>query len=314
MDIKRVRAGIVSHKTHIVPSQAMSAAATEKVGVVTGANAGLGYQIARALYAQGMHVVVAGRNPARVSAAIDALSAEVRGPQTGVLEPGILDLACLDSVAEFSQAFSRRHDRIDLLINNAGVMVPPAGTTKDGFETQFGINFVGHFALTGHLYPALEATPGARVVTMSSIGHRGAAIDFDNLRLEKPYSQWREYGQSKLADLMFALELHERLRACGAQLASLGAHPGVSKTELTRNLGDIPAHVSFMSPEQGARSALVAALSTDAMSGQYWGPNGPEERAGDPGLAAVDPAALDAKVRARLWAWAEEATGVSYPR
>lgn len=286
---------------------------TNTVAVVTGANAGLGYQIARALYAQGAHVVAAGRNPARVSAAIDSITADVQGPQTGALEAGALDLSSLDSVAAFAAAVRDRHDRIDLLINNAGVMVPPAGTTADGFETQFGINFVGHFALTGRLYPLLEATQRARVVTMSSIAHRGSAIDFDNLRLEKPYSQWREYGQSKLADLMLALELHERLRASGAQLASLGAHPGVSKTELTRNLGDTPPGITFMTPEQGAKPALVAALSEDAKSGQYWGPDGPEERAGEPAQAHIDPAARDASVRARLWTWAEDATGVSFP-
>ena len=281
----------------------------DTVAIVTGANAGLGYQIARALYARGAHVVVAGRNPQRVSDAIDRLGSEA----AGTLEPGSLDLASLESVAAFARTVQDRHDRLDLLINNAGVMVPPAGTTADGFETQFGINFVGHFALTGHLYGLLEATAGARVVTMSSIAHRGAAIDFDNLRLEKPYAQWREYGQSKLADLMFALELHARLQARGAQLASLAAHPGVSKTELTRNLGDAPAHVRFMSPEQGAQPALVAALSDEARSGQYWGPDGPEERSGDPALAVIDPAARDTAVRERLWAWAEQATGVSFP-
>ena len=232
----------------------------------------------------------------------------------GVAEAGILDLASLKAVRTFADEVLERHDRLDILLNNAGVDGAPAGRTEDGFELQLGVNFVGHFALTGRLFPLLERTPNARVVTMSSIGHRGAIIDFDNFRLEKPYDPWREYGQSKLADLIFALELHRRLRAGGKAVASLAAHPGISQSELVRHLpGRTPPGIEFMPTAQGIQSALVAACSERTESGQYWGPDGPGETAGAPALAAVDASAQDALTNARLWEWAEGATGVSYP-
>ncbi|MBV1856976.1 MAG: SDR family NAD(P)-dependent oxidoreductase [Nannocystaceae bacterium] len=280
---------------------------------MTGANAGLGFQIAKKLYELGAHVVLAGRSSSRVAAAIEKIQGGGEGSEAGTLEAGNLDLSTLQGVREFADGIKDRHSSLDLLINNAGVMVPPAGKTTDGFELQFGINFVGHFALTGHLFPLLASTEGARVVTMSSIAHRGATVDFGNLRLERPYSKWREYAQSKLADLMFAMEFHRRLEAIGSQVASVGAHPGVSMTELTRHLGEPPPGISFMSVEQGAQPALVAALSTEAKGGQYWGPNGPEEKSGDPAIGTVDAAAKDDALNERLWAWAEQATGISFP-
>ncbi len=290
----------------------MGAEKRQLISVVTGANAGLGFEIAKALFEDGGHVIVAGRNPTRVQSAIQTLRSGA-GSASGTLEAGMVDLGSLASVRAFAQELRRRHERLDLLINNAGVMVPPPGTTEDGFELQFGINFVGHFALSGLVFPLLEASGVARVVTMSSIAHRGATIDFGNLRLERPYAQWREYGQSKLADLVFALELQRRLEARGSRVSSLGAHPGVSRTELTRNLSHMPADVSFMSAEQGAAPALVAARSPEARGGQYWGPNGADERSGEPGLARIDPVAQDPELGAKLWGWAEQATEVSFP-
>lgn len=281
-----------------------------KTALITGANTGLGFEMARVLAAQGFHVVVAGRNQDKVLAAIERIGEET--PDAS-LETGIVDLNSLASVREFADAFRANHDNLHVLINNAGVMVPPASRTEDGFETQFGVNFVAHFALTGHLFELLNATDGARVVTLSSIAHRGASIDFDNLRLERAYDQWREYGQSKLADLMFALELDRRLRASGSHILSLAAHPGVSQTELTRSLGPIPDHVTMMMPAEGAAPALVAATSPDARGGQYWGPDGPEGRSGKPALATVDLAAQRDGDAARLWDWAQKATGLSYP-
>lgn len=281
-----------------------------KKALITGANTGLGFEMARALAAQGAHVVVAGRNPDKVGVAIDRIAAEA--PDAS-LEAGIVDLNSLASVRDFAQAFRADHDALDILINNAGIMVPPAGRTADGFETQFGVNFVAHFALTGHLFDRLDAGERARVVTLSSVAHRGASIDFDNFRLEKPYDPWREYGQSKLADLLFALEFDRRLRAAGKDMLSLAAHPGVSQTQLTRNLGPVPDHITMMTPAEGAAPALVAANSPDVEGGQYWGPDGPDERTGRPGLAAVDRAALDGRLATRLWEWAEVATDVRFP-
>lgn len=281
-----------------------------KTALITGANTGLGFEMARALARQGTHVVVAGRNPDKVRAAIGRIGDEAPNAS---LDAGIVDLTSLASVRDFAEAFASGQSRLDILINNAGVMVPPAGQTEDGFETQFGVNFVAHFALTGHLFGLLAAAGGARVVTMSSIAHRGASIDFDNLRLEKPYDPWREYGQSKLADLMFALEFDRRLRAAGSDVISLGAHPGVSQTELTRNLGPVPDHITMMMPQEGAAPALVAAAAPDIEGGQYWGPDGPGERTGKPGLASVDLAALREGDAARLWDWAEDVTGLRFP-
>ncbi|HBZ44971.1 MAG TPA: short-chain dehydrogenase [Maritimibacter sp.] len=282
-----------------------------KTALITGANTGLGFEIARALATRGAQVIVAGRNEAKVQTAIDRIKDEA---PDAWLEVGLVDLNALASVKDFATRIANTHTRLDILVNNAGVMVPPAGTTQDGFETQFGVNFVAHFALTGHLIQLLNAAPAARVVTLSSIGHRGAVLDFDNFQLEKPYDPWREYGQSKLADLVFALELDRRLRAKDSSVRSLAAHPGVSQTDLTRNLGDIPAGIKMMSPADGAAPALVAATDTHVEGGQYWGPDGPEERSGTPGLAIVDAAALKDGVAERLWDWAEKATGTKYPQ
>lgn len=282
----------------------------QKIALITGANTGLGFEMALALAATGHHVIVAGRNATKIEDAIERIRAS--HPDAS-LESGVVDLNQLASVEDFASKVKANHGALDILINNAGVMVPPAGQTADGFETQFGINFVAHFALTGHLLPILQAAPQARVVSLSSIGHRGAAIDFDNLRMEKPYNPWREYGQSKLADLIFAFELDRRLRAAGSSVRSFAAHPGVSQTELTRNLGDIPSGITFMTAAEGAAPALVAATSDKAQGGQYWGPDGPEERSGKPGLAVADPVALDAKIATGLWQWAQLATGLHYP-
>jgi len=283
---------------------------TQQTALITGANTGLGFEMARELGGKGVHVVVAGRNLDKVQAAIMKIRSEF--PEAS-LEAGILDLNSLASVQDFAQGFCKVHKQLDILINNAGVMVPPAGRTKDGYETQFGVNFVAHFALTGHLFETLNTTSNARVVTLSSIGHRGAILDFDNFRLQKPYDPWREYGQSKLADLMFSLELDRRLRASGSSVLSLAAHPGVSQTELTRNLEKIPPHITFMTAVEGAAPALHAATSPDVTGGQYWGPDGPDEVSGKPGLSVVDPAALRDGEAAKLWDWAQTATGLHFP-
>ncbi|MBN8290611.1 SDR family NAD(P)-dependent oxidoreductase [Rhodobacter sp. NTK016B] len=283
---------------------------TGKTALITGANTGLGFEMARALAARGAHVIVAGRSAAKLDAAIARIRAET--PEAS-LAPGVVDLNSLASVRDFAQAVAAMQPSLDVLINNAGVMVPPEGTTQDGFETQFGVNFVAHFALTGGLFKTLTAAPAARVVTMSSIGHRGAVLDFGNFRLEKPYDPWREYGQSKLADLIFALEFDRRLRRAGSPVTSVAAHPGVSQTDLTRNLGPVPAGIEMMSAADGAAPALVAATAPGIAGGQFWGPDGAEERTGKPGLALVDDAALDDAKAERLWHWAEETTGLRYP-
>lgn len=284
----------------------------QKTAIVTGANTGLGYETALALHQRGFHIIVASRSADKGEAAAERI--RVSAPESGgQVEFARLNLSNLGDVEEFCTWAKGRLNRLDLLINNAGVMVPPAGLTDDGYEAQFGVNFVAHFALTGHLFALLEATQGARVVTLSSIGHRGAAIDFDNFALQKPYEQWREYGQSKLADLIFALEFDRRLRVANRQLMSLASHPGVSQTELTRNLAEIPDGLEFMSAADGAAPTLMAATSPTAQGGQYYGPDGPGERSGKPALASVDAAARNAETNAKLWEWAQDATGVRFP-
>ncbi len=282
-----------------------------KTAIVTGSNTGIGFETALDLYQKGAKVYLACRNEGKALDAINRMKAQ---GGTGELIYSHLDLGSLSSVKEFSDKVVVAESRLDLLVNNAGVMIPPPSKTKDGFEFQFGVNFIGHFALTGHLFNLLESTKGSRVVTLSSIAHRGAVIDFENFRLEKAYSNWREYGQSKLADIIFALEFEKRLRSNGCQIISLAAHPGFSKTDLQIHMDkDMLASLDLMTAKQGAQPTLAACLRADARGGQYWGPDGPNEQKGKPALAKIDAAALDQNLNAKLWDWAKEATGVNFP-
>lgn len=284
---------------------------TGRTAIVTGANAGLGYETALALGRKGARVVLACRSEDRGRLALDALRARV--PE-GRFELSLLDLSDLSSVRTFAERTLSDHDRLDLLINNAGVMIPPLTRTTDGFELQIGVNFLGHFALTGLLLDRIEATPGSRVVTLSSVAHRGARIDFDSFTGDRPYRPVRAYQQSKLACLMHALELHERLRARGSRVRSLGAHPGGTRTELQRHNRAVHAltRVLAMDGAQGALPTLFAATEPSARGGDYIGPSGLFEMRGYPTRAKIDARARDAGVRARLWDEAETLTGVSY--
>ncbi len=279
--------------------------------IVTGSNTGIGFETALDLYQKGAKVYIACRNEGK---ALDAIKRMEAQGGTGELVYGHLDLASLSSVKEFSKKVLEAESSLSLLVNNAGIMIPPPSKTEDGFEVQFGVNFIGHFALTGHLFNLLESTKGSRVVTLSSIAHRGAVIDFDNFRLEKAYSNWREYGQSKLADIIFALEFEKRLRNNNCQIISLAAHPGFSKTDLQKNMDKgMLASLELMTAKEGAQPTLAACLQEDVKGGQYWGPDGPNEQKGKPALAKIDAAALDENLNAKLWDWAQEATGVSFP-
>lgn len=282
-----------------------------KIAIVTGSNTGIGFETALDLYQKGAKVYLACRNEER---ALDALARMEAQGGTGELVYAHLDLASLSSVKAFSDKVLESESRLDWLVNNAGIMIPPPSKTADGFEIQFGVNFIGHFALTGHLFELLEATEGSRVVTLSSIAHRGAAIDFDNFHLEKVYNKWREYGQSKLADIIFALELDKRLKSNGHQMMSLAAHPGFSETDLQKYMDeDMLASLDMMTAKEGAQPTLAACLREDAAGGQYWGPDGPNEQKGEPALAKIDAVALDANLNAKLWDWAKETTGVGFP-
>jgi NAD(P)-dependent dehydrogenase (short-subunit alcohol dehydrogenase family) len=282
-----------------------------KIAIVTGSNTGLGFETALDLYQKGAKVYVACRNEEKGIGAIVRMKAISDG---GELVYGRLDLASLSSVKEFAEKVIGTESRLDLLVNNAGVMIPPPSKSEDGFELQFGVNFIGHFALTGHLFNLLESTTGSRVVTLSSIAHRGAIIDFDNFRLEKPYNNWREYGQSKLADLIFALEFEKRLRNNGCNIMSLAAHPGFSKTDLQKYMDKgMLDSLELMTAKEGAQPTLAACLRPDAKGGQYWGPDGPNEQKGKPAIAKIDSVALDENLNAKLWDWAKKITEVNFP-
>jgi NAD(P)-dependent dehydrogenase (short-subunit alcohol dehydrogenase family) len=279
-----------------------------KTAVVTGANSGLGLVISRELARAGATVVMACRNVDKGERAVAEVGDGAR------LEA--LDLADLESVRNLAGRLSE--ERVDVLINNAGVMAPPRRLTADGFESQFGTNHLGHFALTGSLLPKLLAAPEPRVVTMSSGGHRMGRINFDDLHGERRYNNWLAYGQSKLANLLFAFELQRR---ADGKLQSLAAHPGYSATNL-QFAG--PAHwyerasmaltnrLIAQSADQGALPALYAATVTDVPGGSYIGPDGFLEARGHPHLVTATGRAYDPDVAARLWKVSEELTGVHY--
>jgi NAD(P)-dependent dehydrogenase (short-subunit alcohol dehydrogenase family) len=282
-----------------------------KTILITGGNSGIGYYTALALAKVGAHVIIAGRNTDKIGQAIKSIEAE---GLAGRVEAGIIDLASLDSVRAFATQFLASHSKLDILINNAGVMMPPEGKTEEGFESQFGINFIGHFALTGLLFNLLQATADSRVVTLSSIAHRGAQINFENLRLEQPYDQKREYYQSKLADLLFTLELGRRSTAIGASVLSVACHPGFTKTDLQRHLDPaILEKMTFMEAWKGSLPTLIAATGSDVVQGDYFGPDGPGEISGFPAIGEIDASARDTAVAEQLWDVGQSATGIIYP-
>jgi NAD(P)-dependent dehydrogenase (short-subunit alcohol dehydrogenase family) len=289
---------------------------TGRTAVVTGANTGLGYETATALAAKGAHVVLAVRNIEKGKAAADLIARAHPGASVAIQE---LDLTSLESIRSAADQLRSDHDSIDLLINNAGVMFTPKSTTKDGFELQFGTNHLGHFALTNLLLDRVLAAPGSRVVTVSSVGHRFArnGINFDDLQSERNYSRVGAYGQAKLANLLFTYELQRRLQATNT--IAVAAHPGGSRTELTRNLPPVLAAVTrlaeplFQSAEMGALPSLRAATDPGVLGGQYYGPDGFGEQRGYPKVVSSSKVSHDAEAQRRLWAVSEELTSVVSP-
>ncbi len=292
-----------------------------RTAIVTGAG-GLGFEDALELARAGADVILASRNPDKGAISIERIRREVPSARVRF---EVLDLADLKSVETFTSRMTDQLSRLDLLINNAGVMRPVRRMeTADGFELQLGTNHLGHFALTGRLMPLLKATGGSRVVTLSSVAARGGSIDFDDLQAShKAYDSMAAYSQSKLACLMFALELQRRSTAQGWGVASLGAHPGLSSTELLDNAPGagrrvplvyrIVRAVMMQPPSQGALPTLYAATDPGATPGGYYGPNGMAETRGHPGEARLPPAALDDAAAGRLWTVSEDLTGVRFP-
>jgi len=290
-----------------------------RVAIVTGSNTGLGYDNARVLAARGATVVMAVRDTAKGDAAADRIRELTPGAVVVVHK---LDLGSLASVRTAGAELAAAYPRIDLLINNAGVMYPPKQTTVDGFELQFGTNHLGHFALTGLLLNNLLSVDGSRVVVVSSIAHNiRAKIDFADLQWEtRRYDRVASYGQSKLANLMFAYDLQRRLAAAKAKTIAVAAHPGVAATELVRHVpgAGLPG-VNWLSgrllntSELGALATLRAATDPAVQGGQYYGPNGFKELRGYPVLVTSSLQSHDTALQARLWSVSEELTGVTYP-
>jgi NAD(P)-dependent dehydrogenase (short-subunit alcohol dehydrogenase family) len=294
---------------------------TGRDAVVTGANSGLGLQIALELARNGAQVVLAVRDTDKGEEAAKRIRDSAPG---AIVEVCGLDLADLASVRGFAERLQKQRDGLDLLVNNAGVMALPRRTTKDGFEMQLGTNHLGHFALTGLLLPALVARPQARVVTMSSGAHQMGRIRFDNLQGERRYQRWLAYGQSKLANLLFAFELARRAALADVELVSAAAHPGYAATNLQfagarmdgsglkEQLAKLGNRLFAQSDAQGALPALYAATMPDVSGGEYFGPDGRGGARGYPTRAQTTKAARDPDLARRLWEVSEELTGVSY--
>jgi NAD(P)-dependent dehydrogenase (short-subunit alcohol dehydrogenase family) len=284
-----------------------------RLAVVTGANTGLGFETARVLAARGASVVLAVRDIEKGKRAAARIAGAAPGANV-MVQP--LDLTCLDFVRAAAGELRARHPRIDLLVNNAGVMFPPRQATRDGFELQFGTNHLGPFALTGLLLEQMLPVPGSRVVTVSSLAHRlRARINFGDLQGERSYSRVAAYSQSKLANLMFTYELQRRLSGAGTTIA-VAAHPGLAGTELSRYTPAIVAFSYALVSQQAAMGALPvlrAATDPGVLGGQYYGPRGLFGARGYPTLARSSGQSHDTALQRRLWAVSEELTGVTFP-
>ncbi|MCB0864986.1 MAG: SDR family oxidoreductase [Solirubrobacterales bacterium] len=299
-----------------IPSQ------SGRTALVTGANSGLGLRTASALAGAGAAVLMGCRDAARATAARDRILAE--HPEADV-EIVALDLADLEAVRRAAEEVCARSGPLDLLVNNAGVMAPPRRETADGFELQIGTNHLGHFALTGRLIQKLLASPAARVVNVSSMAHRVGKIDFDDLNSVHGYSRWPAYGQSKLANLLFTLELARRAEAAGTDLVAAAAHPGYSSTNL-QTAGPAMGRFGFLlkpgaalgnlllgqSDAMGALPSLYAATMPDVEGDDYFGPDGLGEQRGHPKRVGRTSRAADPETARRLWEVSEELTGVDF--
>lgn len=291
----------------------------QKTIVITGGNSGIGFDTAQVCAGKGAQIILACRNPDKAKAAVAAIKKSQ--PEASVLSMG-LDLSRQSSIRDFAKEFHSEFKSLDVLVNNAGIMMPPYELTEDGFESQFGVNHLGHFALTGLLLPALEAAPEARVVNVSSLAHRLGDMDFENPMYEdgQGYSRTRAYGRSKLANLLFSFELNKRLRAASSKIRALTAHPGIAVTNLSRYLEAfrlvrwlMPVAQCFIqSSEMGALPTLRALGDPGAQGGDYYGPDGFRQQRGYPRKVGSSKAARDPQVASRLWTLSENLTGIRY--
>ena len=292
---------------------------TGKVIVVTGANSGIGFEAAKEFARKGAQTILACRSMDKAEAALAAIQAEIPNAPAEIMH---LDLADQASVHKFANEFKAIYDRLDVLVNNAGIMMVPYGTTTDGFESQFGTNHLGHFALTGLLIDLLLKTKGSRVVNISSGGHRFGNMDFDNLMFDggEGYSGPRAYGRSKLANILFTYELQRRYRAIHADALAVAAHPGGSDTNLGNHLADSwymkmlepLANRMMQSAAMGALPTIRAAVDPGVRGGEYYGPDGFLEQSGYPVLVESNKASHNVEDAQKLWEISEELTGVKF--
>ena len=293
---------------------------TGKVAIVTGANSGIGFESAKEFARNGATTILACRSMDKANSALAELKREVPSAQVEIMQ---LDLASQASIHEFVEEFKAKYDRLDILLNNAGIMMVPYGETEDGFERQLGTNHLGHFALTGLLLDLLLATPHSRVVNVSSNGHRMGDMDFDNLMYEggKSYSPTSAYGRSKLANILFTYEMQRRLDAIDSTCKSIAAHPGASDTNLGNHLVDQTWYWRLLYPimtrmtqssAMGALPSIRAAVDPQATGAQYYGPKGFMEMRGHPVVVQSNKASHNLEDARKLWKVSEQLTGVSY--
>lgn len=285
-----------------------------RTALITGANTGIGFEAARVLAQRGARVLLACRSADRANDAIDAIT---RVAPSAELKWIALDLASLESVAAAAEEVNEE-PHLDLLINNAGVMMPPKSATADGFELQFGVNHLGHFALTGRLLAALKYRPGARIVNVSSTAHRGGRIDYDDLGAERGYSRMGRYQMSKFANILFTYELQRRLAADGCPAIAVACHPGATDTELGRHIplpiaiALLPIRLFMNATAEGALPTLMAATADGVQGGDYFGPTRWGELSHSARKVDTTPASKDADDAGRLWTLSEQLTGVVY--
>ena len=290
-----------------------------KVIIVTGANSGIGYESAREFTRKGAEVIVASRDPIKAERSILNIKEEIPGAKLEFIE---LNLANLDSVRKFAEKFKSKHNSLDILLNNAGIMLIPFGKTVDGFENTVGTNHLGHFALAGLLMDRLSTTPGARVVNVASNAHYGGEMDFNNLLFENKlgYTPMKAYSRSKLANLLFTYELQRRFQSRGYDVIAVAAHPGISATSLANHLFfnliswliQPVMKMVFQSSAMGALPSLRASVDPEALGGQYYGPDGKGEKSGYPIVVDSNSASKNEADARTLWQISEELTGIKY--
>lgn len=283
-----------------------------KVAIVTGSSSGIGFETARVLAEKQATVIIAVRNLEKGNKAAEKILAQNKDADVKIME---LDLANLESVEKFAENFKKEFSRLDLLINNAGVMIPPYSKTADGFELQFGTNHLGHYALTGLLLEVLLKTEGARIVNVSSMAHKSGNINFDDLNWEsRSYSAWKAYGDSKIANLYFTFELNRQLKEKKLNLLVTAAHPGYTATELQRNMGifEFLNNIFAQDISMGALPTLRAATEGGLKGGEYFGPGGFMEVWGFPVQVEPNWLAKDTEIAKKLWEVSEELTKVKF--